>query len=425
MSDSKRWKRWTTGAIRSGALGLSTTLLVLSACARDASNPSALAERFDTLPGGAVRVANPATGVWTEEDAWHLEEEVRIGSLEAEGPELFGQIADIAVADDGTIHVLESQANELRLFGPDGTWLRTIGRPGEGPGELNLRFGGAVLLAPDGLVWIQNTMNRRWDVFGPRGEHVGSVPIFSNSFGSSGVITGTDGAFYQRSQIRNEGAEPRSVVIRLDPRGDSLVPTDTLRVPPMPEGQTVTATLSSGGNRMTMVLPIPFVHQPEWVFSPRGHFWIDPGEGYRLLAVAPGGDTLRIVEREHDPVPVSRAELDEAMEQFTTGLIAQSDAKVDRSQVPDHHPAVDRMRPTASGHLWVRRTLGEDRWAWDVFDPEGIYLGEVRADLDFDRLRIHAITDDAVYGVLTGDLDEPYVVRLGIVEGGGRAGTGG
>jgi hypothetical protein len=392
--------------------------LLAWSCGGERSGGSPFAERFDTLPGGAVRVSNPATGVWEEGEAWHLEPDLRIGSLESEGPELFGQVADVTVGDDGTIYVLEAQAQELRVFGPDGSWIRTVGRPGEGPGELNIRFGGEVLEAPDGRVWIHNMMNRRWDVFGSDGEFQGTVPILSSFFGG-GTVAGTDGAFYVQSQVGVEGGEPRPVVLRQEPRGDSLVTTDTLPVPEMPESETVTARLTSGGNRLVMRLPVPFVHQPEWAFAPRGYFWIDPGEGYRLLAVVPGGDTLRIVEREHEPVPVTRAEIDEEMERFTSGPLADADVPIDRSQVPDHHPAIDRFRATDDGYLWVRRTLGQDRWAWDVFDPDGIYLGAVSSDVDFDRLTVHAITPEAVYGVLTDELDVPYVVRLRIVRGPG------
>jgi len=372
---------------------------------------------MDTIPGGGVRVANPATGVWTPDTRWHLVQELRMGTLEGDGPELFGEVADIAVDAEGRIHVLEAQSHELRVFGPDGTHLRTVGGEGSGPGELNIPFGGEVFLHPDGRIWINNAMNRRWELFSPSGAALGSTPHHSTFFGGTTVL-GRDGALYQQDRVEDATGERRAVLVRKAVRGDSLVPTDTLEVPALPDEEVVEVSATTGsGGRMSMRLPVPFVHQPSWRWDPRGFFWVEPGTGYRLVQLSPEGDTLRIVERAYDPVPVTEAEVEEAMSTFTQGPLASSDGHLDRSRIPDDHPAFDTFRTDRRGTLWVRRTLGGDEWAWDVFDPEGIYLGEVAGDVGFDRLVIHEITDDAVYGVLRDELDVPYVVRLAIREG--------
>ena len=91
---------------------------------------------------------------------------------------------------------------------------------------------------------------------------------------------------------------------------------------------------------------------------------------------------------------------------------------VDRSRIPDHHPAIDTYRTDAEGNLWVRRDLGGELIAWEVFDEGGRFLGAVESDLDLDRLTVHEITSDAVYGVFRDDLDVQYVVRLRIQKGG-------
>ena len=49
----------------------------------------------------------------------------------------FGEVAGLDVMADGTIAVLDGQAGEVRTFAPDGSFLRRIGRKGEGPGEIS------------------------------------------------------------------------------------------------------------------------------------------------------------------------------------------------------------------------------------------------------------------------------------------------
>lgn len=48
---------------------------------------------------------------------------------------LLGRIGSIHEADDGTVFVLDRQLGEVQVIDADGTWLRAIGRAGEGPGE--------------------------------------------------------------------------------------------------------------------------------------------------------------------------------------------------------------------------------------------------------------------------------------------------
>jgi hypothetical protein len=165
---------------------------------------------------------------------------------------------------------------------------------------------------------------------------------------------------------------------------------------------------------MTMLLPVPFVHQPAWTFDRGGFFWADFADGYRLHAIEFDGDTLRIIERDYRPAPVSDQERDEAAGRFSGDALAGATVDFDESMMAGVHPPFERFLTDDVGNLWIKRALGDDRWAWEVFDPEGRYMGAVRTDTDLARLTVHQITGDAVYGVLRDDLDVPYVVRLGI-----------
>jgi sugar lactone lactonase YvrE len=73
-----------------------------------------------SVPSGTVVVTNPTQGVWDSASNWRVSEDLRIGTLEGTGPDLFGQIDALEVDRDGRIWVLEVQAQELRVFGRDG-----------------------------------------------------------------------------------------------------------------------------------------------------------------------------------------------------------------------------------------------------------------------------------------------------------------
>lgn len=144
--------------------------------------------------------------------------------------------------------------------------------------------------------------------------------------------------------------------------------------------------------------------------------WVDPDAGYRLVALSPEHDTIRIIERRYTPVPITSVEVDEAMVPFETGRFAGGDADMDRSRIPGHHAAINGFKTDELGNLWVRRVLGADLIGWEVFDTEGKFLGAVQSDIDLSRLTIKVITPDRLYGVLRDDLDVQYVVRLRILK---------
>ncbi|MDX1389196.1 MAG: 6-bladed beta-propeller, partial [Acidobacteriota bacterium] len=68
----------------------------------------------------------------------------------------------VEAAGDGTIFVLDYQAAEVRAFGPDGAYLRTVATRGEGPGEI--REANGFKLVGDSILWIQD--HGQWQMIG-------------------------------------------------------------------------------------------------------------------------------------------------------------------------------------------------------------------------------------------------------------------
>lgn len=95
--------------------------LFLTACGSDA--------------GRGIVVHNTGEPLWAPGEEWQVVEELRFGSAMSEGPDLFGAIYSFDVDAWGRIFVLDDQAQEVRIFDSDGTFVRTVGKKGEGPGN--------------------------------------------------------------------------------------------------------------------------------------------------------------------------------------------------------------------------------------------------------------------------------------------------
>ena len=108
-------------------------LAILSGCEGPPQHPSRVG--IDTLPNGVVRIQNSELGAWDSGGEWRLRETLRLGTRMGNGPEVFGRIQDIEIDPMGRLWIFEAQTEEMRVFSAEGDFVRTFGRPGEGPGE--------------------------------------------------------------------------------------------------------------------------------------------------------------------------------------------------------------------------------------------------------------------------------------------------
>lgn len=91
------------------------------------------------------------------------EEITTIGLNEGNPHEMFGNIVDVATNYEGTLFVLDSEYNQVRVFDYNGSYISAFGGPGEGPGEF--RYPWKVLLANKGRTVAVPSINPFVHVF--------------------------------------------------------------------------------------------------------------------------------------------------------------------------------------------------------------------------------------------------------------------
>ena len=367
---------------------------------------------IDTLPSGTIVVANPATGVWDSATSWQVVEEFRIGTVDGTGPDLFGRVAALEVDAAGRIYVLEMQAQELRVFERDGSYLRTIGRKGGGPGEFAEAIGMA--WSPAGDLWVVDPQNNRISVIDTAGTFVTS----HHALGGFVFMPwpggfDTAGVFYNYAPDLG-GGDFRMLLVRFD---SALNPIDSLR-PPRYEGPENYFEVVGDGGRSRMRSGVPYSPGLEWELTPAGDFWAALTGPYELLHLSAAGDTIRRVTRAFEPVPVTGEDVDSAvagLEWFTS-----QGGKVDRSRIPGVKPALRDFFVADDGHVWVAvttRDRADEGYVFDLFDPEGRYLGLVRLPFRLSSYPRPVFRDGIVIGVTEDELEVPFVVRARIEKG--------
>jgi hypothetical protein len=390
---------------------------MLAACA-DASPESGLdVERITR--GDTLIVRTIGGSVWDTSPA--LVEEIRIGSLDGRDEEMFGVVSRLAPDGRGGVYVFDGRAPALRHYDATGEYTTTFGAEGSGPGEYRDAALGLSVLR-DSRVLLYDPRNARINVYAPDGTPVDHWMVASGLFTQNTMVVDTGGEIYIKTLLgRPEPNRPWPIgLLHLSATGELV---DTIP-PPQLDGEPETAQGTFGVSKA-------------WEMSPLGYLIAGINSSYSFELREADGSVVR-VEKVHSPVSVQPEERSEwearnewtrrAQSQFLTAEIPP---------VPGVKPAYRGFDIGADGEIWVRTYTDARKvdveppstqsggpqppppslsWrepiVYDVFDPGGTYFGQVRMP---ERVSLAAHRGTEVWGIMSGEFDELYVVRYRLV----------
>ncbi len=400
---------------------LACGIIVIAGCAGDSSSRAEgeWLSRIDTI-GDTITVR---TVSGSELGPATLVPELRIGALAGADHEQFGQITGIAVDARGRIYVYDSQVPALRSYAPDGSFLRTLGRDGGGPGEYRQSDGGLAVLG-DGRIVLRDPGNGRFIVFGTDGEFLESWPGPQGMFTSTPMVSGTDGGYYNP-----EFSGGRSGLVRYSSRG---APLDTLFAPP----PVATPMLTARAESASQTWSVPFSPSRLSRLHRDGYFLSAISDRYAIDVHRPGDAVLRIA-RDMLPVRVTPAERTAEEERVRRAMRGLDPAwQWDGPPIPQTKPLLRALFPAGDGRIWVQvhqpgepvppEELQPERdgrlpprfrepTVFDVFELDGRYLGRVSAPTEFSPSPAPVFSTDHVWAVERDQLGVQYVVRYRIV----------
>ncbi len=339
---------------------------------------------------------------------WSLRETLRIGSGD-EGPTSFSWVKGIAVDSIGRIFIYEHSTQDIRVFGPDGAFLKTVGRRGAGPGELGNAEG--IVFADNGELWVRDAANGRFAVFNADGDFRHAWPAsfcWSQGTWMPKVAPGRLVDFDCVVRPGAAGAERQTVLVgyRTDRSG-----VDTIRTRPECDVENLAeaATWITRSANSTSYRRIPYAPRAESAYGPSGEEWCASNSTrYDIVRLGLNGDTVRVT-RSLPPIPVTAGERD--------SLIADIDSRgptgVDFSRIPQVKPAIERLVVDDEGRLWVRRSDPSVGLVFDLIAPDG----EMLATVTLGRIRTNVwspfvVRGDDVYLVVLDEDDVPQVGRF-------------
>ncbi len=140
------------------------------------------AQKVETVNGVRL-VHNRGKGLWGKKPAITLEPVRKLGDIDSLDPNTaFYMPAAVALDSAGNIYVLDTGNNRIQKFSADGKFLASLGRFGQGPGEFN--YPSWLDIDEAGHLYVTDPFNERIQVLTADGKELRTVRFTEGQIGN-------------------------------------------------------------------------------------------------------------------------------------------------------------------------------------------------------------------------------------------------
>ncbi len=353
-----------------------------------------------------VAAAVPAATAWAQTPTTAvLKEAWRAGGEDDDI--FFGNVSAVRLDTRGNVLLLDSQLSEVHVYSPKGDHLATLGREGDGPGEV--RRPGDMFVRSDGAVAMMQGFPGRIVMVNPDGSPAGET-----------TYTPPGGA----------GAGQFAVLIRGFNQGEGMVLAGIRMTFGGSSRSTQTYFLArcdaKGAEQQVLLQKEHVIDYADFELdemamdfiwtrvaaAPDGRVFAAPERNaYAVHVFGADGKLERIIDRPCTVPPRQQRQRDNAT-RIIEAVGANYPTPPRRVVIQDTDPAISGLNATTDGRLWVATSTGganPPTGCWmvlDVFGPDGKFEKQVAlpGSHDPDQDALYILPDRRVV-VVTGALD--------------------
>lgn len=365
-------------------------------------------------------------------------EELRVGSPE-DHEAAFTWFRQLEVGPDGTIFTAHPQESQIRVHDASGSFVGTIGRKGEGPGEFD-RVG--VMAIVGDTLWVLDHGLYRFSYFNLDGRLLGTrripvdlgdsptdIPPRPRGLLRDGTIIAAPPAY---SHMVASGELTESYLVRMDTAGStkdtiarySLVHT-TWEITNNERGPAYFGSYRRQPFSDTEIVAVSDYDMIAVRLNRAPPRPVDSA-AFTVTAWRIDGDTIFSHAFRYDPIPLRTAMVDSIIDGFAES-VANSEFLGGRATfeeaagwareglyLPLYHPPVSSLVIASDGQLWLRaEELGAPTVKWRILSAKGDPVGFVALPSGFTMLYARGLQ---VWGTEYDELDVPYIVRYRVTE---------
>jgi hypothetical protein len=273
-----------------------------------------------------------------------LEEELTLGGGKAQGEAVFSRAWRIAVDNDSSIYVGDIRQSRIKVFNKAGAYLRTIGRRGQGPGELSL------------VDSITISQDRQELVVAD----IGKLVVFDlqGRFKKNIATKGLSSAFADRQGnvfLSMDDIREKRVIFRIFGPDMTTVLADIAAIPQPPD--------------LNLYSPRAY-----WILNPQGRLVFGYPKTYEISLYDEHFKAIKKIRREYEPARVT----DEDKKIYLKRSNPPGVTGPPKYACPSVHAAFRSFFSDDHGRLFVQtwdRTPDGKQDIHDVFDEDGRFFG--------------------------------------------------
>ena len=324
------------------------------------------------------------------------EEVFTVGSVTGDDWDTFGTVRSVHFDALANLHVFDLQAEHIRVVGPDGSLVRTVGGRGEGPGEFaNVT---TAIVARDGSYTVLAFSHI--DLLDSEGEYVRRVTmdpmttgivIANLAFPDGRLLAGAIMRFGEEEEEEEEGHPIH--IFPLDGNEPEVLYTAWRPPDEDQEGPSVGGSRETG---MRVAWSAGRAFEPYVSYAPLtdGRVALIDSIGYRVKLIGLEGSVAGTIERPIAPLAVDDAMMEAARARYRETMAAGesltrtgSPIEIEMEGVEgltfaDQVPVLHGLEVDWEDRIWVRRRgpTGDDDGPIDIVTPEGEYVGTLPPD---------------------------------------------
>jgi hypothetical protein len=309
-----------------------------------------------------------------------FKEELSIGKVEGDENYMFGNLIVFNTDDERNFYVSDVNNYRILKYNPEGKYLLTFGRKGQGPGEFqSLNF---IRFDKENNLYIYDSINRRISFFNKDGNFLRQIGMkdryISLHLNSKGFFVGDkvetpEGGTFKIATLYGLFDDKFSLIAELYKDEIDL---------PLPATRDESSLADSLAEMLSRT-----AFRPNVVYTLANNDFIYLGypEKYEINVYSPEGKLARKITRGYDPMPVTEKDKEEYVQRvsvtFSAPIYTEAVKKraFEKIKYPKYKPAYQSFTLMENGWLAVIADSVKDEYTlFDIFSQEGKYIAQFK-----------------------------------------------
>lgn len=344
------------------------SFLILSACKKPVDK--ARVEIID----GIEYIHNTETPMYPDKTVTFVED-LSIGGEDEKGNIILFRPQRFIVNQNENIYISDDHDLVIKVFDPNGKYLRAIGRKGEGPGEFKSIQSHAFL--PDGRLLVMDYSAHRSSFFDPSGNLIESYQ-WKKRLSQLHFVTNSSYIVNEYIYVEDKSSRRRILWVKeYNFEGNEICSFGEFV-------QSKTKQVREGNRSVMMGVP----HSPESIFAAdqnRQYLYHCLNNNYIIEVYDKSGKVFRKIDRLYETLPFTSKDADKFRTPYENSRNELLKKLVKEMPMPKLKTITPYMLVDDLGNLWVEtheKKEEEDRiiTLYDIFNKDGYYEAKVWLD---------------------------------------------